>query len=277
MKHTHTQTCVCLTEYLSHTILCSKVASSKKKTCSCTHKVSAVEEGVGNLMKLHKGGNWHRNNQLTVEQRPARLRPLFNHSCQMQNVTPPLKKLNSRHTDHEVTVLRILKVNRFVLANFFCFVYFILFFVILTGTRVFGGKGTANEKITPPDWPVGKPVVCFPDWWLMLWAQLNRWSRKLWKSYGVQASKQRPSMASASVPGFRFLPWIPSLTFLDDDLQALRWKTPQPNFFVVIITIETQDLSFTIDGTYGKIKTQEKTHCYLLYLTLWRWPKLVAC
>lgn len=45
-------------------------------------------------------------------------------------------------------------------------------------------------------------------------------------SHREQANEQHSSMSSASDPASRCLPWVPAVTFLDDEQQSVRWNTP---------------------------------------------------
>lgn len=96
---------MCLTEYLSSSKYSSKVGCSEKENIFFA-LTKFPEEGVGNT---ESGDKWNRNNQLTVERKPSRL---GSNSYQTQNVKPALKKVYSRHIDHEMTVLEIFRVNR---------------------------------------------------------------------------------------------------------------------------------------------------------------------
>jgi hypothetical protein len=61
---------------------------------------------------------------------------------------------------------------------------------------------------------IGRPMWL---WLVTSWASGSELHNKTsLVSYEEQASKKHSSMASASVPDFRFLPWVPALMSLSD-------------------------------------------------------------
>lgn len=81
------------------------------------------------------------------------------------------------------------------------------------------GRGNLCWKMSPADWPVGKPVVCFLDWWwdggcgsYHLCSSRARYHKKAgWTSLGEQpVSRGAPFHVLCFSSSFSFLPGLSS-------------------------------------------------------------------
>lgn len=84
------------------------------------------------------------------------------------------------------------------------------------------GKGSAIEKTPPPDWPTGKPVVCFLHW--LIWEDLahcGQGSSRAWLVVLGSTRKQAEEVTSP-LPLHHSCLKVLVLSSLDDGLQAAR-------------------------------------------------------
>ena len=80
-----------------------------------------------------------------------------------------------------------------------------------------------------------------------------------WASHGDQARKQHSSMASASIPASRFLPWSPILSSTHERLWCVKWdELLHSNLLLSVMSNQT-------------IRKQTRTHCYTLFLFTESW------
>jgi hypothetical protein len=87
--------------------------------------------------------------------------------------------------------------------------------------------------------------------WCHLWAGSPGFFKKAsWASQGKQASKQHPSMASASAPA-SWLTWVPILTSFGDEQQCVSWINPfLPNLLCHYVGAGIETLTKT--GPFAK-------------------------
>lgn len=96
-------------------------------------------------------------------------------------------------------------------------------FVNFIQSRVTWKEGNLPEELPPSDGLVGVcgGIFLIIDWYRESPAHSEPWGAML---FNKTTSKQNCSMASASVPASKFLPWVPSLDSLYNQLHNLRGK-----------------------------------------------------
>jgi hypothetical protein len=119
-----------------------------------------------------------------------------------------------------------------------------------------------------------------PCGWDHLWAgSLGFYKRAGWASQVRQASKEHPSMASASAPAF-WPAWVPVLTSFGDEQQyrSVSWINPfLPNLLLshdVCKGIETLTKTISVSGRFQiyHLPSTDSCDCWLLSVCLWHNP-----
>jgi hypothetical protein len=124
--------------------------------------------------------------------------------------------------------------------------YWLVLCVNLTQAGVITEKGVSVRKMPPWDpavsiFSISDQEGKAPCGWDHLWAgSLGFYKRAGWASQGKQASKEHPSMASASAPA-SWPAWVPVLTSFSDEQQcrSVSWINPfLPNCFLIMMFVQ---------------------------------------